>query len=83
MVPTMSGSRDGERMLLPSNGTLMKSPRLSRTTTGSHTHLISNQMVDLQTSDVLQPTQDGGNSSNTKMALSPMRKERSSKFKEM
>jgi len=40
-------------------------------------------MEDLQTSDVQQLTQDGGNSSNTKMPLSPMRKERLWKFKEM
>jgi hypothetical protein len=35
---TMSGSRDGERMLPPNSGTSMKSPRLSRTIIGSLTH---------------------------------------------
>jgi hypothetical protein len=65
------------------NGTLTKSQRPSRTTTGSLTHLTFNQTEDQQISDVLQPTQDGGNSSNTKTPMSPMKKERSSKFKEM
>jgi hypothetical protein len=65
------------------NGTLTKSQRPSRTTTGSLTHLTSKAMEDHLTSDVLQPTQDGGNSSNTKTPMSPMKKERSSKFKEM
>ena len=65
-VPTMSGSRDGEITLEPNNGTSMESQRPSRTTTGSHTHLISNQTVDLAMSDVLPLTQDGGNSSDTK-----------------
>jgi hypothetical protein len=41
---TMSGSRDGERMLPLNNGILMVSPRLSRTTNGRATHLIFNQM---------------------------------------
>jgi hypothetical protein len=63
-VPTTSGSRDGEEMSEPSNGTSMRFPRPSRTTTGSHTHLISNQTVVQPISDVLQPTQDGGNCSD-------------------
>ena len=83
LEPTMLPSRDGERMSNNNNGTLMKSPRPSRTTTGSLTHLTSKATEDLQISDVLQLTQDGGNSSNTKMPLSPMRKERLWKFKEM
>jgi hypothetical protein len=65
-VPTMFGWRDGERTPMPNNGTSMKSQRPSRTTTGSHTHLISSLMEVQATSDVLQPTQDGGNSSSTK-----------------
>jgi hypothetical protein len=83
MVQTMSGLRDGERMLKHNNGSLMEFQRPSRTTTGNLTHLISNQMEDLQTSDVLQLTQDGGNSSDTKIPLSPMKKERFWKFKEI
>jgi hypothetical protein len=63
----MSGSRDGETTLELNNGTSMVSQRPSRTTTGSHTHLISNQTVDQPTSDALPLTQDGGNSSDTKM----------------
>jgi len=59
-VLTMSGSRGGERMLLLSNGTLMKFQRQLRTTTGNLTHLIFKVMEDHQTSDVLLPTQDGG-----------------------
>jgi hypothetical protein len=66
-VLTTSGLRDGERMLLPSSGTSMVSPRLSRTITGNHTHLTFNQTEDHPTSDVPLPTQDGGNSSDTKV----------------
>jgi hypothetical protein len=66
-VPTMFGWRDGERTPMPNNGTSMKSQRPSRTTTGSHTHLTSSLMEVQATSDVLQPTQDGGNSSSTKV----------------
>jgi len=61
----------------------MKSPRPSRITTGNLTHLTSKATEDLQTSDVLPLTQDGGNSSNTKIPLSPMKKERFWKFKEI
>jgi len=61
MAPTTSGSRDGERMLQPSNGTLMRSQRQSRTTTGSHIHLISKETVTPPTLDALLLTQDGGN----------------------
>jgi hypothetical protein len=42
----------------------MKSPRQSRTTTGSLTHLISKATETLPTLDVPLPTQDGGNSSD-------------------
>jgi len=66
MVPTMSGSEDGERTLLLNNGTSMRSPRPSRTTTGRATHSISNPTVDLTTLDALQLTQGGGKCSNTK-----------------
>jgi hypothetical protein len=66
MVPTMSGSRDGERMLMPNNGSSMRFQRPSRTTTGSLTHLTSNQTEDQAISDALQPTLDGGRCSDTK-----------------
>jgi hypothetical protein len=62
----MSGSRDGERAPLNNNGSSMKYPRPLRATTGRATHLISNQTVDQLMLDVPLPTQDGGNSSNTK-----------------
>jgi hypothetical protein len=48
----------------------MRSQRPSRITTGSLTHLTSNQMVVQAISDVQLPTQDGGNSSNMKVAVS-------------
>jgi hypothetical protein len=67
LVPTMLPSRDGETTKEPSNGTLMVSPRPSRTTTGNLIHLTSKEMVAHPTSDVLLPTQDGGNSSDTKV----------------
>jgi len=76
MVLTTSGSRDGERMLLPSNGISMRSQRPSRITTGSHTHLISNPTETLATSDALPQTQDGGNCSDAKEHQLLMRKER-------
>jgi hypothetical protein len=72
----MSGSRDGERMLKPSNGTSMKSQRLSRTTTGSLTHSIFNPTVAQLTSDVLLPTLDGGNYSDSIAISLRTRKER-------
>jgi len=80
-VPTTSGSRDGETMLEHNNGTSMESLRPSRTTTGSLTHLIFNQMVDQPISDAQLPTQDGGNSSDMKVDSLSMRKERLWKFK--
>jgi hypothetical protein len=61
----------------------MKSPRPSKTTNGSHTHLTSKEMEHQQMLDVPQPTQDGGNFSDTKMHLSKMIKERLLRFKEM
>jgi len=82
MELTTSGSRDGERMLLPNNGTSMKFQRLLRTTTGSHTHLTSNPTEDHPTSDVPLPIQDGGNSSDTKDLQLLTREERYSKSKE-
>jgi hypothetical protein len=66
MEPTMSGSEDGERTLLLNNGISMRSQRPSRTTNGSHTHLIFKETEALPTSDVPLPTQDGGNSSSLK-----------------
>jgi hypothetical protein len=69
MVPIMFGSEDGERILLDNNGSSMKSQRLSRITNGSLTHLTSKEMEHQLMSDVLLPTQDGGNSSDTKVPL--------------
>ena len=66
---TTSGSRDGERMLEPNNGTSMKSQRPSRTTTGSHTHLTFKEMVDPLTSDAQLLTLDGGKCSDIKEPL--------------
>jgi hypothetical protein len=63
---TMSGSRDGERMLLPNSGTSMKSPRLSKTTTGSLTHLTFKETEILTTLDAQPQIQDGGKCSDTK-----------------
>jgi hypothetical protein len=63
----MSPLEDGERMRWVNSGISMESLRLSRTISGRLTLLTSNQMVDHQTLDVLQPTQDGGNSSDTKV----------------
>jgi len=81
---TMSGSRDGETMLDNNSGTSMKSPRLSRITTGSLTHLTSNPTVDQATSDALLPTQDGGRCSDMTIQLQPLitREERSLKLLE-
>jgi hypothetical protein len=76
LVQTMLFLRDGERMLLLNNGISMKSQRLSRTTTGSHIHLIFNPTVTLLTSDALQPTQDGGRCSDTRKFMLPMREEK-------
>jgi hypothetical protein len=80
-VPTMSGSRDGETTLKPNNGTSMESQRPSRTTTGDPTLLTSNQTEDQAISDAPLPTQDGGNSSDMRVASLSMRKERLWKFK--
>ena len=77
----MSGREDGEPTLRPSNGTSMASPRHSRTTTGSHTHLISNPTEDQPTSDAQPQTQDGGNSGEPKEDTLSMREERSLKSK--
>jgi hypothetical protein len=70
MEPIMSGSEDGERMLWVNNGTLMKSPRLSRVNNGSHIHLISKEMVDQPMLDVQLQTADGGNSLRRKVPSS-------------
>jgi hypothetical protein len=83
MVPTMSGKEDGERMLLDNNGSSMKSLRPSRITNGRIIHLTSKVTEDQLTSDVPQPTQDGGNYSDTKVPLLLMKEERFLKFKEM
>jgi len=60
MAPTTSGSRDGEIMLKLNSGTSMRSLRQSRTTTGSHIHLIFKETVTPLTSGAPPPTQDGG-----------------------
>jgi hypothetical protein len=62
--PIMSGSEDGERMLWVNNGTLMKSPRLSRVNSGSLTHLIFKETEPQPILDAQILTQDGGNCSN-------------------
>jgi hypothetical protein len=80
-VPTTFGREDGELTPRLNNGTSMVSQRPSRTTTGSHTHLISNPTVDQPTSDVPLPTQDGGKSGETKVVSLSMRKERYLRFK--
>jgi hypothetical protein len=54
----------------------MRSLRPSRITTGNPTLLISNPMEDPPILDAPLPTQDGGNSSNTKEVQSLTRKER-------
>jgi hypothetical protein len=64
------------------NGILMEFQRPLRTTTGSHTQLISNQTVDHPISDVQLPIQDGGNSSDTKVPQLSTRKVKSLRFKE-
>jgi hypothetical protein len=80
-VQTTSGSRDGERMSEHNNGTSMKFLRPSRTTTGSHTHLISKAMETQPILDAPLLILDGGNCSDIKAASSRMRKERLLKFK--
>jgi len=80
-VPTMSGSRDGERTLLLSNGTSMRFLRPSKTTTGNPIHLTFKATEVQPTSDVPLPTQDGGNYSNTKMLLLLMKEVRFSMSK--
>jgi hypothetical protein len=54
-------------MSMPSNGTSMKSLRLSRITTGNPTLLIFNPMEDQATSDAQPQIQDGGKCSDTKV----------------
>jgi hypothetical protein len=58
------------------NGISITFQRLSRITTGNLTHLISNQMEDQATSDAPLPTQDGGNSSDTKEHSLSMKEKR-------
>jgi len=70
-------------MLLLNSGTSMRSPRLSRTTTGNPTLLTSNPTEDQATLDVPPQTQDGGNYSDTKELQLSMREERFSKSKEI
>jgi len=63
-------------MLLLNNGSSMKFLRPSRTTTGNHTHLISNPMEDPLMSDALLPTLDGGKCGEIKDRLLLTRKEK-------
>jgi hypothetical protein len=72
----MSTSEDGERMPWVNNGTSMVSQRQSRTTFGRLTLSISNLTVDLQTSDVLLLTLDGGNCLDTKVLPLSMKEEK-------
>jgi hypothetical protein len=74
MEPTMSGLRDGERMLLPSNGSSMRYQKPLRTTTGNLIHLTSKEMEDPLISDAQLQIQDGGKCSDTKMHLLPTRR---------
>jgi hypothetical protein len=75
-VLIMLQSEDGETTQKPCNGTSTVFLKPSRTTTGNHTHLTSNQTVAQATSDVQLLTQDGGNCSDMKVVSLPMRKER-------
>jgi hypothetical protein len=75
-VLIMFGWRDGEKTLMHSNGTSMRSQRPLRTTTGNHILLISKEMVDLLILDAQPLTLGGGNYSNTKMLLLLMKKEK-------
>jgi hypothetical protein len=72
----MSILEDGERMLWVNNGTSMVSPRQLRTIFGRLTLSISNLTVDLQTSDVLLLTLDGGNCLDTKVRPLSMKEEK-------
>jgi hypothetical protein len=76
MELTTFGSKDGELMLLLNNGTSMVFQRLSETTIGRATHLISNQMVDQTILDAQALTQDGGKCSDSKTITLSMREER-------
>jgi hypothetical protein len=58
----------------------MRSPRQSRTTTGSLTHSTFNPTEDHLTSDVPLPIQDGGNSLNIRVPQLSTRKARSLKL---
>jgi hypothetical protein len=69
MVQTTSGKEDGEETPEPSNGISMVYPRQSRTTTGNLTHLTSKAMETAAMSDVPLQIQDGGNSSDMRMAI--------------
>jgi hypothetical protein len=52
---------------MPNNGSSMKFQRPSRITTGRVILWTSKETVDQPTLDVPQPTQDGGNYSDTRM----------------
>jgi hypothetical protein len=58
------------------NGTSITFQRQSRTTNGNHTLLTSNLMEDQPISDAPLPTQDGGNSSDTKEPTLSMKDQR-------
>jgi hypothetical protein len=79
LEPTMLSSRDGERMLLNNNSTLMRFQRPLDPRHGRTMACKSNPTVDHQTSDShLLSNLDGGNCSDLlKVPLSQMKKERS------
>jgi len=83
LVQTMSHSRDGEPTPDNNNGSSMRSQRPSRTTTGSLTHLISNQTEVQPTSDVLPLILDGGKCGDSKIAMLPVKRAKFWKYKEV
>ena len=70
-------------MLRVNNGTSMRSPRLSRITNGSHTHLTFKETEPLPMSDAQLLTLDGGRCSDMRIISSGTKKVRYSISKEM
>jgi hypothetical protein len=81
LEPIMLLLLDGNSTIEINNGSLMESQRPLEITTGNLTLLISNPTVDQAMSDVPLPTQDGGRSSDMKVDISSMIKEKLLKFK--
>jgi hypothetical protein len=83
LVPTMSLSRDGERIRDPNNGISMKFQRPSEITTGRTTAftLIATEKATISEL-TLASHQDGGKCSDTEMVWFKMKKERSLPFQE-